>query len=419
MAKISEKFTDHNLMLFYGNVLNHYQDCVKRLNDITQIYHEMFIAVQYALESTHGSLCHLNFEEKDKVYKTFNAIFYALPIYQNQPEQLQRSFKPELPKFNPEAQFVTKEYNTYNCHDSFLFDWMLLNAITHNCHHHHYPPMGGFPYHGRWPQNQHGHGSRHDDKNGLAELLALLALLLLAAAAAILTCIAVYYMLNQFLEGIERFCYNEGWLRAALVMANSAVFGAGSTILTTAFAAAPLVSLAIMAGISPVVVVTTAAVLLGVIGAGVGAFTMNLLYGAIERKMNQDAMDPSDPLRFRLTSTEEENLIRHSIDPIMVKCAMVALRAEIAKTLNSQDKEIPSFLSRKFGDGAKVQELLQTVRDLRAGNVSSVKVGALSFECKLIMPYYLPERTEIHPGLPEYVDLQPSAPPYMDQFQHQ
>lgn len=46
MPKTSSRFTDHNLKLLYGNLLNHYQDCTQRhQQDALAIYDEMYRAV--------------------------------------------------------------------------------------------------------------------------------------------------------------------------------------------------------------------------------------------------------------------------------------------------------------------------------------------------------------------------------------
>lgn len=217
------------------------------------------------MESEYGSLYHLDVIEKAKVYRAFNVIFRALPLYQDQSELERRSFNPELPKFDPQVKYVTKQYNNYNCYDSLMFDWLLLNSITHNCHCRH-GGMGGWPgNHHRPGGNHHGHADNASDKT--AEFIAVLILLFLAAIAAVLTFIALYYMLSEFLNSAERFYYNEGWLKAALRMANSIAFGAGSTLLTLTFAAAPLASLAMTAGLNPASVVVIGAVLLTIIGA--------------------------------------------------------------------------------------------------------------------------------------------------------
>ena len=407
------KFTDHKLMLFYGNVLQHYKDYLGQtgtLKDVTSIYNEMFLAVQYSLESPDGSFFRLEAAEKAKVYKSFNAIFYALPLYKDLSDLEKQNFKPELPTFNVKIELVhNHHYHRYDHRDSLLFDWMMLSAITHDCHGHHYP-HGGFP-HGGYP-GHHGHGGGCFDTD--SETLAALALLLMAAIAAVLASVAAYYMLNHFLEGAERFYYNEGWLKAALVMANSIAFGAGSTILTWAFAAAPLTSLAIMAGFSPAAVVITGAVLLSTIGAGIGAFVMNLLYSPLQK--DQNAMDPKDPLRFRLTANEEHNLANNGIDPSMVKIAIVALRAEIAKHLNSKDADVPMFFSRKDKSMAKVNECLQQVRELRSGTRASIQVGDLFFDCELKTLYYLPP--QVYAYVP-VVEQRFVSPPPQDYFMGQ
>ena len=87
-----------------------------------------------------------------------------------------------------------------------------------------------------------------------------------------------------------------------------------------------------------------------------------------------------------LQVAEEQSLVDNKLDPIKVKCAMIALRAEIAKELGNE-KPIPSFLSRHFGDGAKVQELLQKVRHLRRGDIHVIEVGDLYFDCRSAQAY--------------------------------
>jgi hypothetical protein len=415
MPASNTKFTDHNLKLLFGNMLNHYKNCNQRLNNnAVAIYNEMFLAVQYTLESPQGSLYHLELSEKNKAYSAFNAIFYSLPIYKQMTATEQRSFNPPRPQFNVHTVYVVNDYNRYDCYDRFLFNWLLLSSITHNHHHHlhHHSHTGGV----HWPSsNHHKHNSNNDD---FAKLVALLVIIALAAFAAILAAIAVYYMLSELTDSLERFWYGEGWLKATLMLANTAVFGAGSTLLSLTFASTPLIALAVAAGLNPVGVVIAGTVLLGIIGAGIGCVAMSLLYDSIDEKRNQDALDPTEPQRFRLTDSEEQALLKNNIDPIKVKCAMVALRAEIANVLGNENR-IPSFLSRHFGKGAKVQELLQKVRALRNGALSTVEVGDLSFDCRVNIFFYTPPTfyqqvpsTSVNP----FADHYPSAPPYAEVY---
>jgi len=386
MPGLNTKFTDNNLKLFYANLLNHYQDCFKRSNpmDINAIYNEMYFAVRHTVESPEGSLYHLLPLEKNKVYESFNAIFRALPIYRNLSQEQYDDFNPQIPVYDPQIIYVVTPYR-YNCNDSLLFDWLLLSSISHNLQHHSHH-HGSFSHGGGFSsgsfRHEHGGSSSNTD---CGKLFALLLVIALAALAAVLTFIALYYILKQFADSLERFWFNEGWLKGMLMMASSIAFGAGTTALTFTLAAIPLIALATLAGLNPIGVVVTGAILLTIMGAAIGCYAMNLLYDSIDKKRNTDAMDPNDPCRYRLTATDEGKLIANNIDPIKAKCAMVALRAEI-ESLVGKDQPMPSFFSRHFGKGAKIQEKLQQLRELRNGELSEVKAGELVFDCSKVYP---------------------------------
>lgn len=362
-------FTDRHLKLFYANLLNHYNACRNRLdNNPTAIYNELFAAVQFALRAREGDLYHLRDEEKDKVNAYFEIIFRALPIYRDIPLSQRNSFNPPRPPYNPQVRYIYNQYNNYKFSDSLLLNWLFISSLTHS-----YQPF---------PSNIHRHGDRKSNQSIKENALIILILIALAACAAVLTLISLYYMLNEFLNSVERFHYNEGWLRAALMLANAAVFSVSSFLLANTFIAPALFSLALIVGLNPVAVAVTGVILLSVIGAGIGAFFMGMLHDSIEKKLNKNTMDPNDPLRFRLTETDEKALIEKGIDPLKVKCALVALRAEIAKTLNNEQAAVPSFLNRHIGNGKKIQPLLQQVRHLRQGKIDYIRVGTLVFNCK-------------------------------------
>lgn len=410
MFHSSTKFTDHNLKLFYGSLLIHYQQCMqKHSQNVVAIYNEMYLAVQYAVESPLGSLYNLEAGEKCKVYSAFNAIFYALPVYRNMPPQQKTAFNPSTPAFNEHTPYCINNYNNYDCYHWTSFDWLLLSTITHDSHSH----AHHFSHGGRcWPSHQHGHGSSSTNDEDCMKLIAILILAALAAFAVVLTCIALYYMLDEFANSLERIWYNEGWLKAALMLASSVAFGSGAAMLSLTFAAAPLIALAVAASINPVGVVIAATILLGFIGAGVGCFAMGFLYDSIDEKVNQDAIDPADSERFRLTAAEEHSLKNKGIDPIKVKCAIVALRGEMASLLGNA-KPIPSFFTRHSSDGAEIQKLLQKVRDLRRGKIDTVEVGRLFFDCKMPQEVYQYSPHTFYSGavLPPPYEAPSSLPP--------
>jgi hypothetical protein len=118
----SSKFTDSNLRLFYGNLLSHYKECVKKPvdTDVHSVYMELFQATQYAVDSPRGSLNHLAMWEKEKVYTAFHTIFYALPLFKSQTLEQQRQF---IPPHSKPYSFKIPRLNTHTtalAHNSLI-----------------------------------------------------------------------------------------------------------------------------------------------------------------------------------------------------------------------------------------------------------------------------------------------------------
>ncbi|MFT4060294.1 MAG: hypothetical protein QM652_12190 [Legionella sp.] len=379
------KLTDQKLRSFYVNTLGHYDDCRKRGLDDNATFNEMIINVQHSLEAYGGTLYSLSPEEKCQIYTVFYAMWNAFSLT---PEQ--KKDPRQIPEFN-ETKIHT--VNIYHYRDTTLYDWLFLNTILNDCHHHHIPS-----------------GDTNSDKD-LTQLLAVLALIALAAIAAVIAMIALYYMLSHFAEGIDRFYYNEGWLKAALIMATSIGFGMGTASISAALLSPVLVSLAIMAGFNPVTIVATGVILLSIIGAGIGGFVMDMGYRGIERHVNRDAIDPEDPKRFRLTAENEAVLTHKGINPLLVRLVLVEIRMEIARISNSNGT-IPTVLSRFFSCKSEINELLDKVRKLRSGelsNMKQVKVGNRCYDCTMpdCVPQYVEQPyTHIFKPMPT-----PSAPP--------
>lgn len=369
MPKMNAVFTDRALTTFYVNFLKHYKECKPRSSDTYALYNEMYAAIYNAVELPQygSSLFHLNPAEKLKVYSAFNTMFYALLN-----QQQRQTFTPLAPHSKPVVIRVYQRYDGYRADDSFLFNWLLFNSLMHDCHHH-----GRIFSSGDWNSgNYHGH-SASSSTTDWGQVIALLVVIALAAIAAVLAFMAMYYMLNSCLEGCARFYYNEGWLKASLMMATSVAFGAGANIASFTVLAGPLTSLAVLAGLNPIGILITGAVFLTIIGAGLGCFSMDLLYGSVAKNCNKDSMDPTDPLRYRLTEKEEKHLVQKGIDPVSVKCAIVALRASMVQ--DKKDKSTALFFHRS----SEVSKALHKIRQLRAGAISSVEVGELFFNCKI------------------------------------
>ncbi len=369
MPNRNSRFTDSNLKLFYGNLLNHYKECTKKFGtgDAEIVYKELFLATQYAVESPQGSLNHLAKWEKEKVYTAFHTIFYALPLFNRLPPDKQRSFTPPRPPYNY-LTLISPQY-TYNCSDPKLFNWVNLNEnLTPNS-----------PYLKK-PVTKNEPELNNKKSSGL---WAGLAIVTLVFSAVVLTLAAWYYLFYQFLNSAERLWYKEGWMRAVLMSAAALTVSSLTTTLTLIFAASPIITVALVAGLNPITMLIVTGIGLASIGASLGAFLMNSVYDFIENRAHTKAIDSSDPYRFRLTEEEEDVLIEKHIDPIKAKCALIAIRVEINRVLNSEE-QVPSFLNRHFGSQKQreTQALLQMTRALRRGEVTDVSVSDLKFDCR-------------------------------------
>jgi hypothetical protein len=214
-------------------------------------------------------------------------------------------------------------------------------------------------------------------------MIAGLAILTFIFSAAVIITAALYYIISEFLNSAERLWYNEGWLRAILMSAAALTFSSLTTTMMLIFASSPIVTLSIAANLNPAIILIISGLCLSILGASLGSFAINSVYDFIEKKTHVRAIDPSDPYRFRITEDEEDILVEKYLDPIKVKCALVALRVEINCVLQN-DNAIPSFLSRHLGHqkSKQVHSLLQNVRSLRRGELTEAIVGDLSFDCR-------------------------------------
>ena len=392
MADLSNKFTDNKLKIFYANVLSHYKDCLKKgITKPADLCEEMYHSMDWAVKF--GGLRDLQPAEKLKVYDAFKAIFCALPVYpqldENQRNNILKDKLPIIVTIIQEPKYI------YRCSDNaLLFQWVLLHQICYDVTYH----SGGCFSQGSYlwgdcigSTTHHGGGgsssSSTDDNSGAGGLLALLAglaIIAIVVTAALLAMVALFYLLYQSLNSLERFWYGEGWLKAALMLATSVAFGSASTALALTLVAIPLTALAVLAGFNPLSLIIVTAVFMTLIGAGVACLITSLLYGLFST--NGHAIDPTDANRFALTANEEQNLRGKELDPMKVKCAIVALRVEMSATSNDRngsEKSIPSFWRRHCTSrGGEIQKLLNQVRELRRGELTSVEVGNFKFDCR-------------------------------------
>lgn len=364
-----KNLTDRQIAELYFGLARHYKDCVDKKMDSPEIYNALANGIYYTLNYSDSPLRQLNVYEHRKIYTVLNTFFHATPQYRNVPTAYQgRNFFNDGTK-EPKAIIHNHNYYTtyYRHNNDFLFNWLLLSQLTPR------PYYGS--YSGSYPDHQHGHPTSKNNKKE-NESLAFLVLLLLSAAVAACALIALYYLLSETFDSFERFFCNEGWMQATMNLLSMAVFTTASTILASTFASSALFSLAVAAGVSnPLGWVTFGVVGLGIIGGALGQLVTKHIQSSIIKHLNPDALDPQDPKRFALTDREAFALEDKGIDPIKVKCAIVALRAELG------NQPIPAFFTRWFNK-SKEQEILSKIRALRSGALTELTVGDMLFNCR-------------------------------------
>ena len=362
----TNKMTDAQLRQLYFGIAKHYKDCSERQPQmaINDIYNELYAGVYYSVNGPVSTLSRLDPLEKLKAFKVLNTFFNA----KSQPSVASSvAHHPVVLRYGAPPTIIVHYYRgpRYCCNDDFLFTWLLLSSLNRP----YYPHHGGYnPGH---HNSSHGHPSNNKD-NGLYMLL----LVALATAAAALSFVALYYLLSESLNSAERFIYNEGWLQACTPFLGMAAGAAAAATLSTLFLTTPLASLALAAGIAnPVGIVVFGIVCLTIIGASAGGFVSDKIQNYVIK--NDEALDPADPHRFALTDAEARVLESRGIDPIKVKCAIVALRAQMG------DKPVPSLLNRSCcsSNGDLIQVSLDTIRKLRRGDLFGVQVGSMYFDC--------------------------------------
>jgi hypothetical protein len=394
---VNGKLTDSQLVKLYLGLSRD----LKQLKNSGLPSHEIYTILcgylQNDMQNPRSSLCNLDLNEKAKVFTVLNTLFCASDVYGT--------------SRNNEIQFVYQyiivnesgerpSYHAAYCPaDDFLFTWLLLDSIHHGPGHHtHYSGgcCGG--------NNIHG----HDGEDGKTILFILLILLTLCTLA--VTLIAAYYLLKLTLDSFERLWHNEGTLQAIINLSGMIGGGLASGLAATLFLSAPLIVFALAAGLSnPIGWAGFALVCITIIGGALSGFLSNQIQGAIIKKMNADALDPDDPYRFRLSQKEEKNLQDKNLDPLKVKCAIIALHQEIGKA-------VPSMLTRLFSDKRNTQMLLDQVRQLRRGETNNGLITIITSNSLLHFNLNFDQHTSYYPQPQQASYYASYPPPYSPQY---
>lgn len=376
---MAKKFSDNMLSQLYLGLAADYKVLIKKEPALAaeEIYWALYFKFYGELANNNSAFHDLDYNGQGNAWAVFNAFIASTPLYKNNFAQLQQFQREETIKDKLKNRSVIYIINSDPyCRHNVFFDWAMLNLYFSSLHTHH--------HHGSWwGSHHHGHSSS-DSING--EGLAFLILAALVLIAAVLACLALYYMLSQTLNSLERFVWNEGWLQACITLSSMAACTAAGAVLGTLVVASPLSALILAAGISnPVGLVIFTTVCLSLALGALGCFATNALQKHLLK--NKDAIDPMDACRFQLTDSEVDHLLEKGQDPIAVKCAIAALREQMG------EEAVPSLLNRLFTThGKEKQALLAQVRQLRRGELEEITVGDMTFNLRrpqvMIPAYY-------------------------------
>ncbi|TAL60810.1 MAG: hypothetical protein EPN84_08990 [Legionella sp.] len=387
MTKTS-KFTDQDLVVFFSQMLNDYRKCEKelKLKTASEIYGYLYTSLDREMTSAAGYFSNLDAQEREIVFKTFNAIFYALPIYHQLSPIEQEQFK-----VTPISVAPINSFSWFQLDTTEARSWIKISQLTGSY-------GNKIPFNSPQREASNPSSTVATIINSLLFVVGPLTLFAMwplmasfvpsdlvfeiivcstSAATGVLGLLSIVNLVNLWADGIERMWHHEGWQKPVLELVTSLVVGLGSLalfclvpgqfLLLVAFWGKSLLALATL-------IITAIATPL--IGASMGANLVEHCYS------NKEAIDPKDPQRYGLSDSETQHLLELNHDPITVKCAIVALRSEIAEIQNNDDPT-PGFFNRHSGSGKTMQVLLDQVRELRRGTIFEVEVGDLYFDCRM------------------------------------
>lgn len=193
------------------------------------------------------------------------------------------------------------------------------------------------------------------------------------------TFLALYYILSRAANSIERFIYDENWLKASLTLA-SIMAGAAAGACLGYYLIGPLVMYfcIVTLGLSnPFGLAITAVALTSLLMAAVVCLITNTIQNYVSEKVNADALDTLDAARFEITEDQAILLTQKGFDVDRIKLIILALREEM------QVSRVPSFFSRLVSSTPateKIKQNLETIRQLKTGNCSQEDIFALNMK---------------------------------------
>lgn len=361
MAKLHQKsltqnetqiLTDQAIAKLFLSLYRYYQDAKpKHPNNQQALYDDLEMSMCWEFEFGALKPYKNNQQAQQEAYKVLNTFWEA-----HKKDWATSSHNTFRPRYNFPANITTllsksDHFLRYHyCHDD-LTDLLFFTALISPNHLYHYS------------------GGAAASSLGTSDALAKLAVVFLLIGAAVAVCVATYLIAKYLTESIERFSYHEGFFDAlapiAGMLAGGAIAGFASSLLLTGV----LTTLAIAASANPVGFSIGIIVALTLVGAAIGGAIAKYSKEHANAKSHPNSLNPHEPHRFRLTSSEEKHLEEQNLDPIKVKCAIIALMKTIKTT------KVPHLFSRN----ANTQHSLDQVRQLRAGNIAHLDIQGLSF----------------------------------------
>lgn len=341
--------------------------------------------IYYAMQPG-GMYSNLSMEEKEEVLQVLD-IYKEAVADSKLLETRKTTFAPAPANYNWSSYPSWSDvYYHDHCHtNTFIF----INTGSGDAHAHGHSTGCGSCFGGG------GSGSSE------AQLVMILVGILIAIIAAI-ALLASFYLVRQVLNDLDRAWHNEGRLQAVVSLAFMAGSAAAmgmlmNTLLTGAFA-----SFLLAVGFSNPIALAIFTVFCV---AGIATVPVNWLgqvaQGKVTELIHPNALEPTDPSRFALTDSEARQLEDKGIDPLRVKCSIVALHASI----KGQDTSLYSRNSLFDNRSSEVQSTLKQIRGLRDGSITELNGKGLTLDCKK-RKYHMPFAVAV-----PLEAIEPSAPP--------
>lgn len=339
----NKTLTDKDIDSLYRGFIRDYNHYIAGGLAADQIFSRMNLDLEIVLKDSNGNFSKLYAAEKQKVITVFFMAFYT-----------------STPGINPESAYVYK--------DNFTISELRQGHPTSGKQAFAtYPPPH---YYAGEPGNING-----STTGGLYyALVCYCSLYVFDLISVTLAAVTSYYLLSQVVDSVDRFSYNEGWLKATLQLATIPVSFFASNILVATFLTGPLMDLAIAFSVgNPFTAVATMAGALSIIGTGLAYYLTTQSLQAVSSIFYSGLIDAYDPSRFSLSDSQILQIQRHNPDVDLTKviCYIAQVREQMSKSISTP-------LLRSKHDENMLFQLRQTIRQLCSGEVQEVELKTCS-----------------------------------------